>query len=267
MDRFEVLLETDAPPAPTPEELAGVYGGEVGFGAGPVLYSNFVASIDGVVALEERESSGSMISGHHEGDRFLMALLRACADAVLVGAGTLRATANHRWVPDAVYPDASESFAELRRLRGLAPEPRLAVVTARGDLDPAHPALQAGALVLTTANAAARLRSSLPSSCEVVVAGADGVDLGVALEHLRSAGLAVVLTEGGPHIMGELLRARRLDELFLTVSPVIAGREGPGRLSMVEGAALLPDIDAAASLVGARRQRDFLFLRYRLDRG
>ena len=130
MQAFEVLLEGTAPEAPTPADLAEIYGGPIGFAA-PVVYSNFVESLDGVVALEARESSGSVISGHHDGDRFLMALLRACADAVLLGAGTLRATPNHRWVAEAVFPDLAVSFAELRRQRGLAPEPRLVRLFAR----------------------------------------------------------------------------------------------------------------------------------------
>ncbi len=264
MERFEVLLEGAGPPAATPADLAEIYGGVIGFET-PVVYSNFVASLDGVVALDDRQSSGSVISGHQEGDRFLMALLRACADAVLVGAGTLRATPNHRWVADTVYPDLAGSFAELRRMRGLAPEPRLVVVTKEGDIDPAHPALQAGALVLTTAATAGRLRASLPDTCEVMVAGIDAVDLGMAVEHLRRIGLATVLTEGGPHVVGELVRAGRLDEVFLTLAPVIAGRDGPGRLAMVEGAAMLPDRTVAAGLTGVRRQKDFLFLRYRLS--
>jgi riboflavin biosynthesis pyrimidine reductase len=261
--RFEVLLEGAVPAAPTPADLAEIYGGEIGFPT-PVVYSNFVETLDGVVALEARQSSGSVISGHQDGDRFLMALLRACADAVLLGAGTLRATPNHRWTPDAVYPDLAGSFAELRRMRGLAPQPRLVLVTRHGDIDPAHPAIQAGALVLTTTTNADRLRATLPDTCEVWVAGADAVDLGMAVERLQHQGINTLLTEGGPHVIGELLSAGRLNEVFLTLSPVVAGRDGAGRLGMVEGAALLPDRTVAAGLTGVRRQEDFLFLRYRL---
>ncbi|MDP9325399.1 MAG: dihydrofolate reductase family protein, partial [Candidatus Dormibacteraeota bacterium] len=252
------------PAAPTPPDLAEIYGGEIGFKT-PAVYSNFVESLDGVVALEARQSSGSVISGHQDGDRFLMALLRACADAVLLGAGTLRATPNHRWTPEAAYPDLAASFAELRRMRGLAPEPRLVLVTRHGEIDPDHPAIQAGALVLTTMGNADRLRAELPASCEVWIAGVEAVDLGMAVGRLHHQGMNTILTEGGPHVIGELLGAGRLDEVFVTLAPVVAGRDGAGRLGMVEGAALLPDRTVGAGLTGVRRQDDYLFLRYRLS--
>src|SRR4029077_12543557 len=113
-----------------PFDLERIYGG-IGFEA-PVLYSNFVASIDGVVA-PPGVSAGSVISGRHAGDRFLMALLRACADGVVLGAGTLRATPGHLWTPAHVYPALAESFAGLRRSLGRGLEPRLVVITRKGD--------------------------------------------------------------------------------------------------------------------------------------
>jgi riboflavin biosynthesis pyrimidine reductase len=265
LEPFELLVEGAVAIADTPDELSRLYCGPLGF-ASPVVYSNFVETLDGVVALEDRRSSGSVISGHHEGDRFLMGLLRACADAVLLGAGTLRATPNHRWTAEAVAPAYADDFAELRRRRSLAPEPRLVLVTGRGDIDPSHPALP-GALVLTTAATAHRLRRRLPSSCEVIVAGAEVVDIGGAVDTLHREGMPTVLTEGGPTLMGELLGAQRLDEAFITLAPVLAGRSGPGRLGMVENASLLPNDDNRSTLLSARRQGDYLFLRYAVEGG
>jgi riboflavin biosynthesis pyrimidine reductase len=260
---LEVLFEGEVPDGELPTEIAELYSGGLGFDR-PVVYSNFVESVDGVVALESRQSSGSIISGHDPADRFLMALLRACADAVIVGAGTLRATPNHRWVPEHIYPDLAVSWAELRRQRGLAPEPRLVLVSGSGDIDPEHPGVQAGALVLTTSAGADRLGDSLPATCEVRVVGAASVDLGPAVEGLQREGMATILTEGGPTIIGELLDTSRLGEVFVTVAPVLAGRDGPGRLGMVEGTALLPERHASLALLSARRRKDMLFLRYRL---
>src|SRR6266851_5158422 len=98
-----------------PQELAAVYGGDLGF-TEPCVYANFVASVDGVTALgPEYPSSGSVISGHDPAGRFLMGLLRACADIVLIGAGTLRATPGHRWTPRHIYPAAADGYAALRR--------------------------------------------------------------------------------------------------------------------------------------------------------
>jgi len=91
-----------------PPPLAAAYGGDLGF-ARPCVYANFVASMDGVTALgPEYPSSGSAISGHDPADRFVMGLLRACADVVLIGAGTLRASPGHLWTPGHVCPAAAD---------------------------------------------------------------------------------------------------------------------------------------------------------------
>ena len=248
-----------------PEALELAYGGGLGF-EGPCVYANFVASIDGVVALgPEYPSSGSAISGREPADRFVMGLLRALADAVLIGAGTLRATPGHRWTPSHVWPASESEFAQLRRDRDSEPVPELVVVTARGDLPRLHPALQAGALVVTTSAGAQRLRDSVPPSSTVVVVG-DGPTLALedVLATVRSRGHELVLTEGGPRLLGQLATAGLLDELFLTVSPVLAGREGGSRPGLIEGAELLPGRSEPAQLLSLRRHRSYLFLRYRL---
>jgi riboflavin biosynthesis pyrimidine reductase len=235
-----------------------------------VLYSNFVASIDGVVTLPGA-SAGSVISGKHAGDRFLMALLRACADAVVLGAGTLRATPGHLWTPAHVYPTLAESFAGLRRSLGRSAEPRLVVISGKGDIDASHPAIKHGATIVTTSAAARLLALRLPETCEVVVpspsregVGAAGVDLPAAMDELRDRGLFVLLTEGGPHLMGRLIDHHLLDEAFITISPVVAGRDKEPRLGMVQGVELLPDAGLWTRLLSARRHGDHLFLRYGL---
>src|SRR5216684_7319202 len=100
---LDVLYETELPGYPLPPDLERLYG-RLGF-SGAVVYSNFVSSLDGVVSLGSRPSAGSVISGKYPADRFLMGLLRACADAVLIGAGTLRGTPGHVWTPAHVFPD------------------------------------------------------------------------------------------------------------------------------------------------------------------
>jgi hypothetical protein len=88
---FEVLFEAGGlPEYALPVDLKHLYG-RLGF-TNRVVYANFVSSIDGVVTLGAKPSAGSVISGKDQADRFLMGLLRACADAVVLGAGTLRAT-------------------------------------------------------------------------------------------------------------------------------------------------------------------------------
>jgi len=228
-----------------------------------------VSSLDGVVALNVTEpSSGPIISGHNPADRFVMALLRACADAVLIGAGTLRADPRHFWTAEHAYPGAATEFAELRRRLGRAARPRLVVVTASGALDPQHPALEAGALILTTAAGASRLQSRAPRASTVAPIGeGKGVGPQRVLEAIRAEGHRLVLCEGGPHLMGDLLAAGLIEELFLTLSPVLAGRpDGERRLGLVEGTALLPASGRWATLLSLRRQDSHLFLRYGLSR-
>ena len=81
-----------------PEALADLYGGGLALSEDAV-YANFVSSLDGVVSLGGRRGSGSTISGRDGADRFVMGLLRALADAVLVGAGTLRTEGSHLLTP------------------------------------------------------------------------------------------------------------------------------------------------------------------------
>jgi riboflavin biosynthesis pyrimidine reductase len=244
-----------------PDVLERVYGG-LGFEE-PVLYSNFVMSMDGVVTLGSQPSAGSAISGRNPADRFLMGLLRACADAVLLGAGTLRSTPGHHWTPEHVYPDLAESFADLRLDLGRKPRPRLVLVSASGNVPVSHPAVVGGATIVTTSFGAHALRDRLPDSCDLLEVGDRGdVDLRLAISELRERDHRVILTEGGPHLLGELVQRSLLDEAFLTISPVLAGRDEEERLGMIAGLELLPHHGAWARLFSARRHGDFLFLRY-----
>lgn len=190
-----------------------------------------------------------------------MGLLRACADVVLIGAGTLRATPGHLWTPAHACPAAADRYAAFRRGQGRAADPRLAVVTARGDVPAGHPALCAGALILTTAAGAGRLRGRLPPACTILDLG-DRPELPPAdvLAAVRSRG-SMVLIEGGPRLLGQLA-AGLLDELFLTISPVLAGRGDTARPGLVAGRELLPGRAEPAELLTVRRHGSYLFLRY-----
>lgn len=232
-----------------------------------MIYSNFVSSIDGVATLGSTPSAGSVISGRDQADRFLMGLLRACADAVLLGAGTLRATPGHHWTAEHIFPSLAGQFAELRRRLGRDPQPRLFVITNSGDIDPRHPALMGGATIVTTPGGAAGLRGKLPPSCDVLEnRHTGGVEMAEVAAALRERGYGVVLTEGGPTMMGQLIAASLLDEVFLTVSPVIAGRDEEQRHGMVAGVELLPNRGVWSKLLSVRRHGEFLFLRYGLGR-
>ena len=218
-----------------------------------------------MVTLGSKPSAGSVISGRNQADRFLMGLLRACADAVVLGAGTLRATPGHHWTAEHIYPDLAASFAKLRNSLERTPKPRLVVLTTTGDIDVSHPAIVGGATIVTSSMRAVALRDLLPASCDVVEVGDGGsVDIARAVAELRDRGYNVLLTEGGPHVMGELIQNDLLDEAFVTISPVLAGRDGDQRLGMVAGAELLPAREKWNRLLSVRRHHDYLFLRYDL---
>jgi riboflavin biosynthesis pyrimidine reductase len=246
--------EAGLPEQALPESLRALYGGSFGL-HDDVLYANFVETIDGIVALPEVERSNALVAGNSEADKFLMGLLRASADCVLIGSGTMLASPKGMWRPAGVYPKAADAFAELG-------EPAVAVVSSGASLDPNHPVLQR-AVLLTTVRGAAQFADTLPD----VVAVNEGswVDLRAAVDVLRARGHRRILSEAGPTIFGSLLADGLVDELFLTVSPVLAGRLGLGStLGLVEGVALLPQARVGGRLVSVRRSESHLFLRYEL---
>ncbi|WP_051450126.1 dihydrofolate reductase family protein [Actinospica robiniae] len=264
---LEILYEhPDIAGRPLPAGLHALYGGGLDLPS-PCLYANFVASIDGVAALgPEHPSSGSAISGREPADRFVMGLLRAFASAVLIGAGTLRATPTHHWTPEHVYRAAAPEFAALRASRGLSAQPELVIATARGDLPADHPALEAGAVIATTEAGARRLAGRIPGTCTILALGdSPTIDPAVLMQAVRARGHAVVLTEAGPRLIGRLVDRGLLDELFLTIAPVLAGRDRIPRAGLIADLELLPGRRETADLVGLRRQASVLFLRYRLS--
>lgn len=260
-----VYAAPELPDDRLPAGLTARYDGGLGLQE-PRVYANFVSSIDGVVALPSVEASPSVISGKSEADRFVMSLLRAHADVVLVGAGTLRAEPTHRWTPEFVYPQATADFRRLRAELGLGPEPALAVLTSSGRLDAEIPALE-GALVITTPEGARRVERRAPSRRRVLVVPGrdDHLDLTRVVGELRSRGMRMILTEGGPTVIGQLLQRRLIDELFLTMSPILLGRtRSEIRPGLAEGVDFLRDGVPTAEMLTVHRHRSHVFLRYSL---
>jgi len=195
-----------------------------------------------------------------------MGLLRAAADVVLIGSGTLRASARGRWRPDTVFPAAAEAYAELRRELGLDPRPHVAIITASGSIPSDRAVLEDAPLVATTTAGAERLAGTLPPGVEVVaLPGETEVDVAAVVELLCGRGHRRILSEAGPHVFGSLVEAGLVDELFLTVSPLLAGRPDSGRFGLVEGVALLPEHEQPARLRSARAHGSYLFLQYALS--
>ncbi|HEY2736232.1 MAG TPA: dihydrofolate reductase family protein [Polyangiales bacterium] len=240
-----------------PNGLVAQYGGPLGFQR-PCLYANFVSSLDGVVALNTDAESGAIVSQHSEADRFVMGMLRVCADAVIVAAGTFRKASGHIWSAESIFPAAAPLFSEARTRLSLPPTPKLVVVTRSGAIDPGHPALS-DAIVATSADGETALRGRLPATTRIMsFAGSDSVTQLVT--QLRAEGMSNLLTEGGPNLFAQLIDAKLLDELFLTSSPILFGRyPGDQRKSLAEGLDLA---GRSVELLSVRRDASHLFLRY-----
>ncbi len=201
--------------------------------AGPStwLWANFVVALDGAV---EVDGASGALGG--PADREVFATLRALADVVLVGAGTVR---SEGYGPAWLAP----ARRARRAGRGQAPLPVVAVVTASAALDPGSKLFTMRRddqpdpprpIVLTVESAAPECRRRLEPVAEVVVCGDQALDLRVAVEHLRAAGLARIGCEGGPALFGDLVALGLVDELCCTHAPVLGG---PGHRTLSGGAA------------------------------
>ena len=266
MQPFEVLAgEVGLPTISLPPGLARIYGDDLPL-AEESVYANFVATIEGVVAIPSLRNSNTVIAGDNDADRFLMGLLRAVADAVLIGAGVLRASPKGTWRAEKIHPPMAESYAELRASLGLPEAPEIAILTGSGSIDPAHPVLEGRAVVLTSDAGADRLAGKLPGSAVLLSLGSETRFHGARIVGaLRARGHRRILSEAGPHTFGTLLDAGAIDELFLTTSPFLAGDAGAGsRFRLVEAADLVPLVNCR--LLGIRRHGTHLFTRYAIEK-
>ena len=230
---------------------------------------NFVETVDGVLAYPDIPgTSTAAVSMKSAADRFLMGLLRASADAVLIGAATMRADSRHQWTPAAMVPaELRDELAAFRRERtGRDGPASLVVLSASGNLPAEHPALQAPAtnvLVITSEQGARALPPMHPDVQVATVGGAAGVPAATVVDTIESElGARTILCEGGPTLFGDLAAARLVDELFLTLAPQLAGRSaGADRPALIEGVAFAPG-ERPLTLRSLRRHGDHLFLRY-----
>ena len=262
---------------PLPNELLKLYG-RLHFPPPrdrPHVIGNFVSTLDGIVSLNvPGKAGGGPISGSNQHDRMVMGLLRSAADAVIVGAGTLRAVLNHVWTAEFIHPALSEVYETFQTSLGKAGPPLNVIVTASGELDldlRVFRSDEAPVLVITTAEGERHIRSKRPpKSLQITAIEGDGLltAQGIldAVTSVRKS--EVILVEGGPQLIGHFLGERRLDELFLTVSPQIAGRDDAvERPGLVEGISFAPERPLWCKLVGVKRGGSHLFLRYSFGPG
>lgn len=263
---------------PLPRRLARLYG-EYCLPAArsrPQVYSNFVTTLDGVVSLHARgHATGADISGCSAQDRMVMGLLRAVADVVIVGSGTLAADPHQVWTPEAICPELGTDYARLRVLLGKPGPPLNVIVSGSGVLDLRLPVFASGevqALILTTAAGARQLaRQATPPAVRIraIHRSASPIGARTILNAVCAASRGQrILVEGGPRLLSEFYRRRLIDELYLTLSAQIAGRiAGDDRPSMVMGAHFAPRDPLWGTLRDVRRGGSQLFLRYALNQG
>ena len=204
-----------------------------------------------------------------------MGLLRASADAVIIGAGTLNdVSAKSLWTPEYVYPDAKRLYAEYRvNALGKSEYPLLVIVSGSGQLELDRaifrtPAMRA-VIITTSAGRDELTRRGAATLDSVEVRALDSssgaIDPQAILELLQSQfGVKTLLHEGGPTLFGQFLAADAVDELFLTLSPQIAGRERDGtRPALVQGVQFVPDSAPWFQTVSVKEHAAYLYLRYR----
>jgi riboflavin biosynthesis pyrimidine reductase len=213
----------------------------------PMLRANFVCSLDGAVTVDGFSAG---LSG--PGDKLIFNALRMVCDALVVAAGTIR---TERY--DALRLDAARR--DWRRAHGLPEFPLMVVVSRSLDLDPGQLTFSDAPIrpiVLTPAAAPADRRAALADVAEIVAVGERDVDLAAGVAELRARGATQLLSEGGPHLLGALIAADLVDELCLTVSPLLTGGTA-GRI-----AAGPPGPPRSMSLRHILAEDDMLFLRY-----
>lgn len=211
-------------------------------GAGVAL--NFISSVDGRIAIDGRSAA---LGG--PADRAMFHALRARADAVLVGAGTVRDERYGPLVKSAQVRDA-------RRREGLAEQPLALIATSSLDLDPALP-------LLADSSSRVAILTSSDGELGATAAAVEYIrarDIANGLAQARERfGLSLVLCEGGPSLAGTLGKAGLIGELFLSLSPIIVG-DRPGAAAMLRGAG--PQTPLALELAMLLESGGTLFARY-----
>lgn len=265
-------------PALSPR-LRELYDGDLRFRTPPAerpfIIANFVSTLDGVVSYQiQGQSGGSSISGSDPADRFIMGLLRASADAIIVGARTLHDVAPEGlWIPEYTYPDAKHLYTEYRVNILQEPQyPILVIVSGSGRLQLERAIFRTPGVrtivITTSAGMDALVKAGASRLPSVQIHALDtnaGMISPLAILRLLYTQLGVrrLLHEGGPSLFGQFLAADVVDELFLTMAPQIAGRTADAiRPALVQGTKFMPDSAPWFRLFSVKQRSEHLYLRY-----
>ena len=209
------------PSAVAEPDVGGLYAYPAVSSAGPSwVRGNMVESVDGAAALDGRSGG---LSG--DADKAVFRILRSQADVVVAGSGTV--TSEH-------YRPAQASATAAGLRAGRPATPPIAVITGSLKLDlstslftDAPP--EARTIVITSESCPPDRRKAAAEVADVIVAGSEQVDLAAAVAALAERGRHRVLCEGGPHLLAQFAAAGCLDELCVTISPLLAGGDA-GRI-------------------------------------
>ena len=262
--------------AALPDTLRALYGGDWRLpkpDGRPYTYANFALSRDGRVSFNEPgHLGGGDVSGFNAHDRWLMGLLRARADAVVVGDNTLRLEPDHLWTCEYIFPD-TEVFTALREAEGRKSQPLQVFLSLTGDLDTGAAVFCQPHLNVIVATTSRGLEKAQALRCAANVTALDlgeaRVDLDRFVRVLRSDfGVSTLLCEGGPRVYGGFVGAGLIDDEFLTLCPTVIGNPVAGggvtpRPGLVEGTAFMPDTYPKSVPTSLRRAGDHLFLKSR----
>jgi riboflavin biosynthesis pyrimidine reductase len=244
-------------------------------GGRPYTTINFVVSRDGRISYSEPgDVGGSSIALGNRADVWLMGLLRARCDAVLMGDGTVRAEPDHVWTPSHLRDPDAAAFEHLRVLEGRASIALHVFCSLTGEIERSWASVARDDIELVVASTAggadeARRRLAGRPGTEVVAFGDDRVDTGaLARWLLAERGVRSLLCEGGPSLYGSLAADGAIDDEFVTLSPVLVGgvaASGARRPSLVEGVGFAPGRSPIARPVSLRRSGDHLMMRSHVE--
>ncbi len=259
-----------------PEHVREVYGGDWAIPAAEdatYVYSNFVVSHDGRISFNEPEHyGGGDVNGGNPFDLWLMALLRARADAVMVGDNTLKLEPEHVWTHQYIFPDDTALFHELRQAEGRSTYPLQVFLSIDGQINwdaAVFSSPDYHVVIATTKRGEARVGKEARAEAKVDVIAQDHavVDLRELTDTLRrDFDVRTLLIEGGPRAYGSAITDRIIRDEFLTLSPIVVGNdsaEGKIRPGLLDGAAFSPGNALQMIPLSLKRHGNHMFLRSR----